>query len=193
MRWSGTSPARSSCCPTKDASTPCATSAASPTASPRSRSSRTARSAARSSSPTSARRDVPGDPARDLPASRTHARRLHQQDEDREVEGPGRDPRPGRHREPPRGPPTGTKRPSQGPRPRGRGPDLPARAGVRVADVTTTPFSPTSSRSADARRRSPAVARSGGRSLLAHRGGWRQRAAFRRLPIARACWPRSRR
>ena len=57
--------------------------------------------------------DIPGHPPGDVPASRTHARGLHQQDQDREVEGPGRNPRPGRDRESSRGPSAGAKRASE--------------------------------------------------------------------------------
>ena len=76
---------------------------------------------------------VPGAPARDVPPSRTHARGLHQQDEDGEVEGAGRNPRPGRDRESSRRPATGAKRASQGVQSRGRrGPNLPSSLGVGI-------------------------------------------------------------
>ena len=52
-------------------------------------------------------------PPGNVPASRTHARRLHQQDEDGEVEGAGRNSRPGRHRESSRGPAARAERASE--------------------------------------------------------------------------------
>ena len=45
----------------------------------------------------------------------------------------------------------------------------------------------------DARCRAAAVSRSGRRSFVAHRGGWRQCGRSPRRPTARVCWPRSRR
>ena len=59
-------------------------------------------------------------PTGDVPPSRTHAGGFHQQDQDGEMEGAGRDPRARRHREPSRGPSAGAKRAAQGVQSRGR-------------------------------------------------------------------------
>ena len=128
--------------------------------------------------------DIPRDPPGNVPPSRTHACGLHQQDQDGEVEGPGRNPRPGRDRESSRGPAAGAKRASQAVQSRGRTKSE-RTVGPWLRDPRkspTTRFSPTSSRSA-------------GCSVSIHPqsldqvvdpswltdGGWRQCARFRAL------------
>ncbi len=85
-----------------------------------------------------AARSVPGHPPGDVPAPRAHAGGLHQQDQDGEMEGAGRDTRPRRHRKSARGPATSAKRAAQGIQGRGRtrsavraGPGLRGRSGHR--------------------------------------------------------------
>ena len=134
----------------KDGSTRCATSEARPTASPRSRSSRTVRSAGKSSSRRAERRNVSQRPAGNVPASRAHACRLHQQDENREVEVARGDSRAGRDRRSARGSSTRPQRASEAVESRrGGGPNLPLepwRRGRRKS--ATRRFSRTCSRSA---------------------------------------------
>ncbi len=87
-------------------------------------------------------------PAGDVSPSRTHPGGLHQQDQDGEMEGAGRNPRPGRHRESSGGPSTDAKRASQGVQSRGRTGAV-APAGPRVGERARHPRNRARQSSAD--------------------------------------------
>ena len=193
-RSSGTSRARSSSCVTKGASMRCATWAAT-------RDGVTSVEVVTNGSfggkvvfpDERAIETLQATPARDVPPPRPHARRLHQQDQDRKVEGAGRDSRPGRDREPSRGPATRAKRPAQGSQVgRRRGPIVPPRVGLGSrGGHARDACSPVFSRSARCWGRCAAVARRGGRPVVDRGRGRRQRDRCGAVRRARACSSRS--
>ena len=156
---------------------PFVTWGATATMSRRSRSSRAARSAGRRSFPRSAQPGTLRHAAGDVPPPRPHAGRLHQQDQDREMESAGRDSRPRCHREPSRGSAARAERTAQGGQGRGgAGAIVPPRPVVRRRDGHARDGArqpPADLR--DARCRSARLVRRRGRPCLDHGGDRRQR------------------